>query len=226
MPDPSLDVRLKELLDVFLFENSRLNLSAFRTNELCWTGNILDSVSILDPKQRFIDCSAVRSIVDLGTGGGFPLLPLALALPEAHCLGIDSTTKKIEAVGRIVATMKIPNVELKSDRIEVLAHQERYREKADLVTARALAPLNVLLEYAVPLLKVGGLCAFWKSTKTADELAACSGALKVLSSRFLGSFEYDLGGAWGKRAIIFFRKDAATSNEYPRKTGMPKSEPL
>lgn len=226
MSDASLDLRLKELLTVFLSENTKLNLSAFRTNELCWTGNILDSVSILDPKQIFVDCNKVRSIVDLGTGGGFPLLPLALALPHAHCLGIDSIGKKIEAVGRIVATMKIPNVELKSDRIEVLAHQDRYREQADLVTARALAPLNVLLEYAVPLLKVGGLCAFWKSTKVADELAMSSNAQKILSCRFHGTFEYDLGGAWGKRTIVFFRKDAATPKDYPRKTGTPKSEPL
>ena len=114
-----------------------------------------------------------------------------------------------------------------SGRIEELAHQKGLRASADLVTARALAPLNVLLEYAVPLLKIGGICAFWKSSKIADELAMTAHAQKILSAPLVGTYEYELPAeGWGKRTILFFKKEKATSVEYPRKIGIPKSEPM
>lgn len=220
------EARLRELMTIFLAENMKLNLSAFRTEELCWVGNILDSVAFLQAYEKYSHLKEVKSLADIGTGGGFPLLPLALCLPDVSCTGIDSTQKKIDAVGRIVDAMGMKNVRLLADRMEVIAHQKEYRETFDLVTARALAPLNVLLEYAAPLLKVGGWCAFWKSTKVADELAGTASAQKILRTSFVGSFEYTLPGNWGDRTIVFFKKAAATSADYPRKTGIPTQKPL
>jgi 16S rRNA (guanine527-N7)-methyltransferase len=220
------EARLRELVTIFLAENKKLNLSAFRTEELCWVGNVLDSVAFLQAFEKYPDLKDLKTIADIGTGGGFPLLPLALCLPEVTCTGIDSTQKKIDAVGRIVEAMSMKNVRLIADRMEVVAHQKEYRETFDLVTARALAPLNVLLEYAIPLLKVGGWCAFWKSTKVADELAGTASAQKILKTSFVGSFEYTLPGNWGDRTIVFFKKNAATSADYPRKTGIPTQKPL
>lgn len=218
--------RLRRLMKVFLAENAKLNLSALRTEDLCWHGNVLDSVAFLQSFDAYPDLKKIKTLLDIGTGGGFPLMPLALCLPDIRCVGIDATQKKVDAVRRIIEAVGIPNASLVSGRIESLAHSAEYRAQFDLVTARAVAPLSVLLEYAVPFLKIGGLCAFWKSTKIAAELADSADAQKKLSAPYLGNFPYTLPGNWGERTIVFFKKTAATPNEYPRRTGVPKQEPL
>lgn len=218
--------RLRQLMDVFLEENRKLNLSALRTPELCWPGNILDSVAFLQSFDAYPDLPKMKKLLDIGTGGGFPLVPLALCLPDVMCIGIDATQKKVDAVRRIITAVGIPNASLVCGRTESLAHNAEYRAQFDVVTARAVAPLSVLLEYAVPFLKVGGLCAFWKSTKIAAELAATADAQQKLSAPYLGAFEYQLPDHWGQRTIVFFKKTAATSRDYPRRTGIPKQDPL
>lgn len=218
--------KLRELVTVFLEENKKLNLSAFRTEEHCWMGNVLDSVSLLDAFTKIEGISVPSTLLDIGTGGGFPLLPLAISLPGTHCSGIDATKKKIDAVQRIVDALGLKNVGLFSERLEEKARDKNFREKFDVVTARAVAPLSVLLEYAVPFLKVGGYCAFWKSSKVADELAESARAQKALSVQFAGTYEYELPENFGKRLIVFFRKTKTTSADYPRSIGTPKAKPL
>jgi 16S rRNA (guanine527-N7)-methyltransferase len=187
---------------------------------------VLDSIAFLQAFDLLPELRTVKRIADMGTGGGFPLLPLALCLPEVQCFGIDSTQKKISAISRIVETMNIKNITLHAGRLEDFGHDKNVRGTMDLVTARALAELPILLEYGIPLLKVGGLCAFWKSSKVADELASTAYAQKVLSAPFVRIFDYDLGDAFGKRCIVFFRKIAETRSLYPRKVGEPKMKPL
>ncbi len=220
------ETKLRQLVQVFLEENKKLNLSAFRTEEHCWVGNVLDSLSFLQALEKIEGLRAPQTLLDIGTGGGFPLLPLAICLPKTHCSGIDATKKKVDAVARIVESLGLTNVGLFSERFEDKARDKNFREKYDIVTARAVAPISILLEYAVPFLKVGGFCAFWKSSKVADELAGSTKAQKALSMSFAGIYEYELSPDFGKRLIVFFRKMKATSSEYPRKVGIPKSNPL
>jgi 16S rRNA (guanine527-N7)-methyltransferase len=220
------ETKLRQLMDTFLAENRKLNLSALRTPELCWPGNILDSVAFLQSFDAYRELTTMKSLVDIGTGGGFPLLPLALCLPEVRCTGMDATQKKIDAVQRIIDAVGIPNASLICGRIESIAHNAEHREQFDVAMARAVAPLSVLLEYAVPLLRVGGLCAFWKSTKIAAELAETADAQKKLAAPYLGTFTYQLPDQWGERTIVFFRKTASTHKDYPRRTGIPKNDPL
>lgn len=220
------EAELHRLATIFLGENKKLNLSAFRTEELCWSGNVLDSISLLHAFDVLPELKELRRMLDIGTGGGFPLLPLAISLPDVSCMGLDSIAKKQDAVQRIVDAMEINNVQLICDRCEVTGHQPSYRGTFDLVTARAVAPLPILLEYAVPFLRIGGLCAFWKSDKVAAELSSTVRAQKVLHAPFVRTYEYDLGEKWGRRTIIFFRKIRETPEEYPRETGQPKSRPL
>lgn len=220
------ETKLRQLVHVFLEENKKLNLSAFRTEEHCWTGNVLDSLSFLQAVQSVEGLTLPETILDIGTGGGFPLLPLAISLPKTHCSGIDATRKKIDAVRGIVTSLGLKNVGLFVDRLEDKARDKNFRSAFDCVTARAVAPISVLLEYAVPFLKVGGFCAFWKSSKVADELAASAHAQKILGVSFAGTYEYELSPDFGKRLIVFFRKTKVTSSEYPRKVGIPKGNPL
>lgn len=227
--------RLEALRDSFLRENAKLNLSAFRTSEACWTGNILDSIAALEllhnlhppsPVERGLGGEVKYRILDLGTGGGFPLLPLALCLPSSSFVGMDATQKKISAVQRIIDELKIANVRLVCGRSEELAREQVHREQYDVVLVRALAELNVLLELAAPFAKVGGYILCWKSLTIDQELNDSLLARAELSCQMENPYVYDLGGTWGKRQILVFRKRAKTKEKYPRAVGEPKRKPL
>ncbi|MDO8468883.1 MAG: 16S rRNA (guanine(527)-N(7))-methyltransferase RsmG [Candidatus Peribacter sp.] len=166
------------------------------------------------------------TFLDLGTGGGFPLLPLAVCLPQCTCVGMDSVQKKVAAVQRIIDALKIPNASLVCGRSEELARQSVHREQYDIVLCRGFAALNVLLELAAPFVKVGGHILCWKSLKIEQELQDSLLARSELSCQMEKPYEYDLGGTWGRRQILIFRKRAKTSAKYPREVGEPKKNPL
>lgn len=217
--------RLRELVKVFLEENSKVNLSAFRTEELCWTGNVLDSLSVLEAPASFPTLDGKR-ILDLGTGGGYPLLPLALCVPDATFTGVDSVQKKIDAIGRIVTTMQLKNVELISSRAEVLGHEAQYREEFDVVTARAVAPINTLLEYCSAFVKPKGHIILWKSLNIEKELEESLLARAEFSCHLTAAHTYSLGEGWGERQLLLFEKTAFLSRKYPREVGVPKKDPV
>ena len=127
--------KLRQLVQAFLVENAKLNLSAFRTEEHCWIGNVVDSVSMLAAAEKIKPLEKASRLLDIGTGGGFPLLPLAVCLPNTTCVGIDATKKKIDAVGRIVESLGLTNVKLHCGRTEELARQKEMRATFDIVTA-------------------------------------------------------------------------------------------
>ena len=224
--------RLKELMKVFLEENQKINLSAYRSKEQCWIGNILDSVAGGDvfravgardyaPLQH-----NVTRILDVGTGGGFPLLPLAILFPDVEFTGLDATRKKIDAVQRIIDTLKITNVRLLLGRAEELGHDGLLREQYDYVLSRALAPLSVLLEYMSPFARIGGILICWKSMAIECEIAESKRTIAQLQISPMESIGYELQDDWGKRQLLLFKKKAVLSDEFPRGVGIPKKEPL
>ncbi|MFA7681877.1 MAG: 16S rRNA (guanine(527)-N(7))-methyltransferase RsmG [Candidatus Peribacteraceae bacterium] len=255
IPEGTLQ-QLERLNEVFLQENQKLNLSAFRTQENSWIGNVLDSLAMVEtgllapgpqnpsipPHAEFAPTpfpSPVTGveknnnnekpqlhILDLGTGGGFPLLPLALCYPQHSFVGMDATQKKIAAVERIAQEMHIPNVSLVTGRAEELGRDPKHREQYDLVLSRAVAPINVLLEYCVPFVKVGGHIVLWKSTKIEQELKDSLLSRAELSCQLETQHEYELSEKWGKRKLVILRKRFATKEKYPREVGVPKKKPL
>lgn len=222
---PEIDGKLHNLMTVFLDENTRINLSALRTEDACWNGNILDSLSFV----TLVDSGLVpapRSLIDVGTGGGFPLLPLAVVYPDTTCVGLDSIGKKIKAIDRIAAAAGIPNVRTIAERSEILGRNPKHRERYDTVTARAVAPLNILLEYTAPFAAVGGHVVLWKSMTIEQELADAQNAASTLGCVLSDSFEYDLGGDWGHRQLLIYRKQSPTPDVYPRAIGEAKTQPI
>ena len=221
-----LDEKLRLLLRVFLAENANINLSALRTEEACWVGNILDSLGLMEiPEQKKLKPESA-SFIDIGTGGGFPLLPLALAYPESHFTGLDSIKKKIDALGRIAKAANIPNITLVADRAEALGQSKKYREQYDIVTSRAVAPLNTLLEYCSAFAKVGGAIVLWKSVHIDDELKASEKAQQRLRCPLEKTFTYTLPLDFGSRQLLIFRKNGPLDKKYPREVGMAKKEPI
>lgn len=214
--------RLRELVRLFLERNAEINLSAFRTEETCWIGNVLDSLAML----QIADSLGGSRVLDVGTGGGFPLLPLAICRPDWSFVGLDSTRKKIAVVGELIEQLRLPNVGLHVARAEEAGHEPEHRGRYDIILARAIAPLPTLLEYCSPLAKPGGSLVLWKSLDIAAELTAGERAAMVLNCRFEHSHEYDLGGDWGHRQLLIYRQNHPTSSQYPRGSGLPKKRPL
>jgi len=218
-----LEERLKHLRDVFLAENENINLTALRTPDLCWHGNILDSLAFQNIEGKL---PAFSSVIDIGTGGGFPLLPLSLLYPTVRFTGLDSIGKKIAAIGRITEALKITNVDLIAERAEVLGQNKKHREQYDIVTSRAVAPLNILLEFASPLAKQNGHIVLWKSMNIEQELKDSEKAQRLLHCPLVFAQEYTLEKDFGTRQLLVFRKGLPLPKMYPREVGEPKKEPL
>ncbi len=207
-------------MQIFLAENQKLNLSAYRTEETCWVGNILDSI----PAKELL--AGAKSVLDIGTGGGFPLLPLALLLPETAFTGLDSVKKKIDAVQRIVNALEIKNVQLLVGRAEELGQDAGHREQYDIVLSRAVADLPTLLEFCSPFVRVGGKVIAWKSLSIEEEMIRSLQARMQLQCRLVDHLEYALPGDWGQRQLLIFEKTKTLPREFPRRVGIPKKEPL
>ena len=227
--------KLRHLNKIFLEENQKLNLSAFREEEQSWIGNIEDSLAILDvlpfstpqpPGAEGGGDGNGGKILDIGTGGGFPLLPLAICLPGSKLTGLDSTQKKISAVERISDKLNLTNVNLVSGRAEELGRDPNHREQYDLVLARAVAESNTLLELCAPFAKVKGKIIFWKSMKIDKELEDSLIARAELTCHLVDQYKYELPDPFGKRQLLIFEKTSPTSEKYPRKVGEPKKKPL
>lgn len=227
--DSLTEQRLRRLVDVFLAENAKLNLSALRTPEQCWMGNVMDSLALLEILPSLTPATRAMSdmkLLDVGTGGGFPLLPLAICLPELQVVGLDSTKKKIDAVRRIAETMELTNAHVMCGRAEEAGRDGRLREQFDIVTARAVAPIHSLLEYCSPFTRPMGYIVLWKSMHIDEELHDSLLARAELSCQLKTQHRYDLGKGWGERQLLVFQKTSALSKKYPRGVGVPKKEPL
>lgn len=215
--------RLRDLRDATLDENTRINLTALRDPDACWIGNILDSLALLEILEHL---GTLRSLIDIGTGGGFPLLPLATVLPDVQCTGLDSTKKKMDAVGRIAMSQGLRNIHLLAGRAEDIAHDPLHREHYDLVVARAVADLSTLLEYTSPFARIGGHIVLWKSLHIDDEVRLSSSAQRVLRCTMAMQHVYTLPGDFGTRQLLLYRKEGPTPRGYPRPTGVPGKQPI
>jgi len=169
-----------------------------------------------------------ETIVDLGTGGGFPSLPLAVALPQSRIIAIDSRQKSVEFVARMAAAAGLTNVETFHGRIEDVDRDVKFREKADLVVCRALSAVRTLVEYTMPLTRTGGCALYYKGPKLDEELAESANAFAVFSVAVenveilrLAPPELPF-----ERNFLILRKTCAVPERYPRKCGLAVEKPL
>lgn len=188
--------------------------------------HFLDSIA---PLKFNLPCwEKAKTIIDLGTGGGFPALPLAVMLPHCKILGVDSRQKSVEFVARMANSIGLKNVGVKHSRIEELGRLPEFREKTDLVICRALSAVRTLLEYTLPLTRVGGYTLFYKGPKLDLELQEAEGAMKALAvtRQQLSFFQLDEPELPFSRGYLLVEKKQPVSDKYPRKNGQPSSSPL
>ena len=202
---------------LLLLWNERLNLTAVRTPEAIRHRHFFDSLS----------CGLVlgelngRSLIDVGTGAGFPGLPLKLLYPELQLTLVESVGKKAAFLQTVVAELDLAGVTVVTERAETLGQQPAFREQFDWAVARAVAPLRVLVEYLLPLCRVGGQVLAQKGERAAEEVAEAETAVSLLGGGNLRVQPAPLDGHF-----VLIEKIVPTPAAYPRRPGMPSKRPL
>lgn len=209
--------KFEKFLKIFMEKNSQINLSAIRDRDGIIEKHFIDSIML------WVFYDVEWKVADMGTGWGFPGIPLAIIAPEARFTLIDSVAKKLRCVGEFANTLELDNISTLGGRAEDIGKDIKHRESYDLVVSRATAYFPTLLEYTIPLLKVWGILAAYKLTDK-EELQSIKKALSRLWAKILKVKNYSLAGQ--ERSIIFIEKISKTQLKYPRKVWIPLKEPI
>ena len=216
--------KFEKFLQIFKEKNSQINLSAIREDNAIIQKHFVDSImlNIFVDFEWTVESQKVK-VADLWTGWGFPLLPLAIVNPHIDFTWIDSVGKKLKAIDEFAQELELTNVETVNGRAEDLGQDLNHREQYDYIVSRATAFMPVLLEFTIPLLKVGGLFVAYKLWDK-DELKSAKKALHKLGAKIHKVKNYKL---WDQeRTFVIIEKISATHKKYPRTTGIPLQNPL
>ncbi|WP_234507178.1 MULTISPECIES: 16S rRNA (guanine(527)-N(7))-methyltransferase RsmG [Thermus] len=209
------------LYDLLLEGNRRANLTALRTEGEVVVKHFLDSLTLLVLPLW----EGPLRVLDLGTGAGFPGLPLKIVRPELEIVLLDATRKKVDFVAEAVAALGLKGAKALWARAEVLAHEPAHREAYHRVVARAVAPMCVLAELGLPFLALEGAMVAQKGPRVAEELEPLPKALSTLGGRLGEVRRLALPGG-EERCLVVLHKEAPTPPRYPRRPGVPEKHPL
>lgn len=210
----------------------------YRRLVLDWNQSV-NMTSIIDPDEfeikHFVDSLLASTypgylsgnrIIDVGTGAGFPGIPLALCFPEKQFTLLDSLNKRIKILDEIIIYLGLHNVTAVHGRAEDLAMRKDHREQYDVCLSRAVANLPVLSEYCLPFVRVGGYFGAYKGTNTEEEVKDGQRAIQVLGGQITDQLSIPIEGVSLDHQIIWIEKNRATPAKYPRKAGTPSKEPI
>lgn len=214
--------RFDRLYQLLQEGNARLNLTALRQEEDIVLKHFVDSLSCL--RGGYLNGS--HSLLDLGTGGGFPALPLAIARSELRLTPVDATRKKIEFVQETADALGLSRISAVVGRAETLGREPQHRANYERVVARAVTALPVLTELALPFLQVGGLLLAQKGALTHEELEAGRKAAQEVGGQVQEVDEFDLPVLGDARTLVVIEKVEPTPERYPRRDGIPNQQPL
>ena len=223
--------QFEEYFHLLIEWNEKMNLTAITEREDVYLKHFLDSLSIVKvfPELNETVNSGEFSLIDVGTGAGFPGIPLKILFPNANVTLMDSLNKRITFLNEVVNTLNLNesgSIECIHARAEELAQNKEYREQYDLVVSRAVANLSTLTEYCLPFAKVSGYFIPYKSEKAGEEIAAAGNAIFLCGGTLKKEVSFVLPGSDLKRSLIIIEKRQNTAKKYPRKAGMPAKNPL
>ena len=209
-----------EYMNLLLEWNKKINLTAITEPEEVVLKHFIDSLTI----SKYIEENT--TLADVGTGAGFPGIPLKIYRPDLKITLVDSLNKRINFLNEVICLLNLKDISTVHSRIEDFGKNNQYREKFDYVTARAVANVSVLSEYLIPLSKVEGKCIYMKGSEIEEELNNGKNAINILGGKIEKVEEFKLPDSDILRNIIIINKMKNTPSKYPRKAGMPVKEPL
>lgn len=202
--------------------NEKINLTAITEPQEFIIKHLIDSLTLWD-EEKF---SSAKKIIDVGTGAGFPGIPLKIFKPNLEVVLLDSLNKRVEFLKKVVEELNLKNVTCLHGRAEDFAKQKNFREKFDLVTVRAVARLNIISEYCLPFVKIDGTFAALKGKQFREEISEAENAVKILGGGKINFVEKKLPTLPDVRAVIYIDKEKTTPKKFPRNAGTPTKNPL
>ena len=208
--------------ELLVKKNEVMNLTAITDyHEVCLK-HFADSISL----SQYYDMSCVDSLIDVGTGAGFPGIPLKILFPHLNVTLLDSLNKRLLFLEDVIDELDLDNIKTVHSRAEEAGRMKNLRENYDLCVSRAVANLSTLSEYCLPLVKVGGNFISYKAGEVEDEINSAKHAIKKLGGKIKSVEEFSLPDSDISRSFVIIEKVNETSNLYPRKPGTPNKKPL
>ena len=207
-------------MNLLLEWNEKINLTAITDVDDIILKHFIDSMTVL----KYIEKD--KSIIDVGTGAGFPGIPIAIMREDVKITLLDSLNKRINFLNEVCSELKINNIETIHGRAEEAGRNKQYREKYDISVSRAVANMTTLSEYLIPFVKVGGICICMKGSEIDHELEQAKFAIKELGGKIEKVEKFNLPDSDIERNIVIIKKIKPTPNRYPRKAGMPSKMPI
>jgi len=215
--------QFEDYFDMLIATNEHVNLTAITEKNDVYLKHFYDSLTISFYEQDLQ--TAEKTLIDIGTGAGFPSLPLKIVFPQLKITMVDSLQKRINFLQEVVTTLDLSGVEIIHGRAEDIGQNLRYREAFDYATARAVARTSVLAEYTLPFVKKGGKFIVMKGAAAQQELADGKQALATLGGVLHDEFEFSLPNG-DVRYIQIVNKNKKTPKQYPRQAGTPSKKPI
>jgi 16S rRNA (guanine527-N7)-methyltransferase len=225
-PTAAQQQRFQQLYQAILTANQQVNLTRITSTEDFWEKHLWDSLQGIEPWLNEAAEHPALRVVDVGTGGGFPGLPVALVFPHWTIALLDATRKKIAALETVCTNLGIANVSYLPQRAEQVAHQPTHREAYDLALLRAVGPVNTCAEYALPLINLGGQAVLYRGQWTAVEEAGLTAILPRLGGKLVEVRSQTTPLTGGVRHNVVLAKIDRTPDKFPRQPGIPAKTPL
>ena len=213
--------------ELLIEKNKVMNLTAITEKEDVIVKHFIDSISLITYLlDKGININSELSIIDIGTGAGFPGLPLKIMMPDVKFTLLDSLNKRVLFLNEVIDELKLTGIKAIHGRAEDFASDTDYREKYDICVSRAVANLSTLSEYCIPFVKKDGYFISYKAGESEEEINNSKNAIKTLGGKINTVEEFILPGTDASRVFVFIKKIDCTDKKYPRKAGVPAKKPL